>query len=112
MSQALQPRDPVLDGDRGADGPGVTDIDPADPAAPMYQLLARLRKPVALRDIMIRPVREGYAGQDLPDAATVLPPWSQLFPGQIVNEVRVLSSAGPIRCQGYRPDASSTPGPG
>jgi len=74
----------------------------------MYQLLARLRKPVALRDIMIRPVREGYAGQDLPDAATVLPPWSQLFPGQTVSEVRVPSHAGPIRCQIYRPAADVT----
>jgi acetyl esterase len=111
MSEALQPEDPVLDVDRRADGPGTTRIDAADPAAPMYQLLAKLRKPVALRDIMIRPVREGYAGQDLPDVATVLPPWEHLFPGQIVNEVRVLSSAGPIRCQVYRPDAGSTPRP-
>src|SRR6201987_3149226 len=111
MSQALQPEDPVLDVDRRADGPGVTGIDAADPAAPMYQLLARLRKPVALRDIMIRPVREGYAGQDLPDVATVLPPWEHLFPGQIVSEKRIQSHAGPIRCRIYHPDAGSGPRP-
>src|SRR5262245_16294206 len=91
------------DVDRRTDGPGVARIDAADPAAPMYQLLAKLRKPVALRDIMIRPVREGYAGQGLPDAATVLPPWEHLFPGLTVSEIRVPSSAGPIRCQVYRP---------
>ena len=89
MSQALQSERPTLDVDRRPDGPGVTHIDSTDPAAPMYQLLARLRKPVALRDIMIRPVREGYAGQDLPDVATVLPPWEHLFPGQMVSELRV-----------------------
>lgn len=99
-----------VDVDRRTDGPGVSHIDAADPAAPMYQLLAKLRKPVALRDIMIRPVREGYAGQDLPDAATVLPPWQHLFPGVAVNEIRVPSAAGPIRCQVYRPaDATSRP---
>ena len=111
MSEALLPEDPALDVDRRVDGPGTTHIDAADPAAPMYQLLTKLRKPVALRDIMIRPVRQGYAGQDLPDVATVLPPWENLFSGQIVNEVRVLSSAGPIRCQVYRPDAGFTPRP-
>jgi acetyl esterase len=41
--------------DQLADGPGVSRIDPADPAAPMYRLLARLRSPVALRDLMIHP---------------------------------------------------------
>jgi len=82
MNQALQPEDPLLNVDRRSDGPGVTHIDAADPATPMYELLAKLRKPVALRDIMIRPVREGYAGQDLPDLASVLPSWEHLFRGR------------------------------
>src|SRR6201987_4664847 len=111
MSQALPAEDPLLDVDRGPDGPGVTHIDAADSAAPMYELLAKLRKPVSLRDIMIRPVREGYAGQDLPDVATVLPPWEHLFPGQIVSEKRIQSPAGPIRCRIYHPDAGSGPRP-
>ena len=48
--------------DRLPNGPGVSRIDPSDPAAPMYRLLARMRSPVALRDIMIHPVRTGYIG--------------------------------------------------
>jgi len=43
--------------DQLADGPGVSRIDPSDPAAPMYRLLALMRSPVALRDLMIQPVR-------------------------------------------------------
>src|SRR5262245_54849707 len=89
MTPGSQQADASPDVDRRTDGPGVTRIDPADPAAPMYQLLAKLRKPVALREIMIRPVREGYAGQGLPDAATVLPPREHLFPGLAVSEIRV-----------------------
>ena len=111
MSQVSPPEDASRDVDRRADGPGVTHMDATDPAAPMYQLLAKLRKPVALRDIMIRPVREGYAGQDLPDASTVLPPWNHLFPGQTVSAARVPSPAGPIRCQIYRPAGDGTARP-
>jgi acetyl esterase len=50
--------------DKRADGPGVSTIDPGAPAAPMYRLLAQMRSPLALRDLMIRPVRTGYIGQD------------------------------------------------
>ncbi len=35
------------------DGPGVSHIDPDDPAAPNYELISRLRTPLTLRDIMI-----------------------------------------------------------
>jgi hypothetical protein len=45
--------------DQLADGPGVSRIDPSDPAAPMYRLLALMRSPVASRDLMIQPVRTG-----------------------------------------------------
>lgn len=44
--------------------PGVSRIDPEDPAAPNYELISRLRSPLTLRDIMIGPVRTGYVGQD------------------------------------------------
>lgn len=111
MSQSSRPEDTPSDVDRRSDGSGVTRIDPADPAAPMYQLLAKLRKPVALRDLMLCPVREGYAGQDLPEVSTVLPPWDHLFPGQTVSEIRVPSAAGPIRCQVYRPTADAVDRP-
>lgn len=102
QSQSSQP-----DVDCRTDGPGITCIDGTDPAAPMYQLLAKLREPVALRDLMLHPVRYGYAGQDLPDVASVLPPWGHLFPGMDVGEVRVRSPAGPIRCRTYRPNAGA-----
>lgn len=102
-----QPEKTPPDVDRRTDGPGITRIDPADPAAPMYQLLSKLRQPVALRDLMLHPVRYGYAGQDQPDTATILPTWDLLFPGMVVDEVRVPSPAGPIRCQTYRPKAAA-----
>jgi acetyl esterase len=107
MSLPSRPEVAQVDVDRRTDGPGVTRIDDADPAAPMYQLLTKLRKPVALRDLMLRPVRYGYAGQDLPDVSTVLPPWDHLFPGMAVSEICVPSPAGSIRCQVYRPAADA-----
>jgi acetyl esterase len=93
--------------DQRTDGPGVTHIDPADPAAPMYQLLNRIRRPLTLRDTMLLPVRSGYAGQTPPGGADALPRWDHLFPGVVVEEVNVPSPAGPIRCQVYRPSATA-----
>src|SRR5215469_8167419 len=52
--------------DQLPNGPGVSKIDPSDPAAPMYRLLAKMRSPVTLRDLMIHPVRTGYIGQEQP----------------------------------------------
>jgi len=59
--------------DQLADGPGVSRIDPTDPAAPMYRLLALMRSPVALRDLMLQPVRTGYIGQEKPIDPAELP---------------------------------------
>ena len=42
--------------DQLQDGPDVSKVDPADPAAPMYRLLAKMRSPVTLRDLMIHPL--------------------------------------------------------
>src|SRR5215813_5747056 len=39
--------------DQRPNGPGVSKIDPSNPAAPMYRLLAKMRSPVTLRDLMI-----------------------------------------------------------
>lgn len=91
--------------DERTDGPGVSKIDPGDPAAPMYRLLAEMRQPVALRDIMIQPVRTGYIGQDkeipnLPRSA------EELYPDVAVNEMHVPSPDGPVRCWTY-----ATPSP-
>jgi acetyl esterase len=89
--------------DQRTDGPGVTRIDPADPAAPLYQLLAKIRSPLTLRDTMILPVRTGYIGQDHPSGAAALPHWDHMFPEVVVEQIGVPSPAGPIRCQVYRP---------
>ena len=59
--------------DQRSNGPGVSKMDPSDPAAPMYRLLAKMRSPVTLRDLMIHPVRTGYIGQEQPLTAADLP---------------------------------------
>ncbi len=97
--------------DQRPDGPGVSKIDPSDPAAPMYRLLAKMRSPVTLRDLMIHPVRTGYIGQEQPIAATELPrSAAELYPDISVCEVAVPSPAGRIRCQVFSPPASSKGG--
>ncbi|MBX9774554.1 MAG: alpha/beta hydrolase [Xanthobacteraceae bacterium] len=93
--------------DQRRDGPGVSHIDPSDPAAPLYRLLAKMRSPVALRDIMIDPVRTGYIGKGAPIDPTDLPKSAaELYPGVAVSELAVPSPAGAIRCQVYRPPGS------
>src|SRR5262245_48469526 len=101
MAEASTADTPV---DQRTGGPGVTRIDGADPAAPMYQLLAKLRVPLTLRDTMIMPVRFGYAGQTPPDPNAV-PKWDGIFPNVGVSEIMVPSADGPVRCQVYRPSA-------
>src|SRR5262245_40050473 len=97
--------------DQRPDGPGVSKIDPSDPAAPMYRLLAKMRSPVTLRDLMIHPVRTGYIGQEQPLTAADLPKSAaELYPKIGVSEVAVPSSAGRIRCQVFSPPASKRRG--
>ena len=48
--------------DQLSDGPGISHIDPTDPAASYYNLLANLRSPLTLRALMIQPVGTGYIG--------------------------------------------------
>src|SRR5882757_7975748 len=99
---ASQRRAPFID--QLPNGPGVSRIDPADPAAPMYRLLARMRSPVALRDIMIHPVRTGYIGQAQPiDVAQLPTSATELYPDIRVSELAVPSPVGPVRCQIYSP---------
>src|SRR5262245_51777964 len=76
--------------DQLPDGPGVSKIDPADPAAPLYQLLAKMRSPVALRDLMLHPVRTGYIGQETPiDPADLPKGAAELYPDVGVSEIAV-----------------------
>jgi acetyl esterase len=88
--------------DQRIDGPGVSRIDASDPAAAYYQLLARMRSPLTLRDIMIRPVRTGYISHDL-DPSELPPSADKLYPEVVVSNIYVPSPSGPIRCQVYRP---------
>jgi acetyl esterase len=109
MDTASQTPPPYVD--QRPNGPGVSKIDPGDPAAPMYRLLAKMRSPVTLRDLMIHPVRTGYIGQEQPLAATELPKSAaELYPQIEVTEVAVPSLAGPIRCQVFSPPASAEGG--
>lgn len=96
--------------DQLAGGPGVSQIDPADPAAPNYRLLAALRTPLSLREIMIEPVRTGYIGKDHEVDPSALPPsGASLYPEVEVTEVLVPSADGPVRCAVYR-KAGAEPG--
>jgi acetyl esterase len=95
--------------DQRSDGPGVSHINPSDPAAPLYRLLAKMRSPVALHDIMIHPVRTGYIGQEKPiDPAELPKSAAELYPDVRVTEIAVPSPAGPIRCQVYAPPSPAS----
>ncbi|MBG0793323.1 alpha/beta hydrolase [Methylocystis sp. H62] len=90
--------------DARADGPGVIRISDDDPAAPFYRLLSKLRAPVAMRDMMMAPVRACYRGEGLAIDPAELPPGAaQLYPQVSVSTLAVPSDAGPIRCECYAP---------
>jgi acetyl esterase len=98
--------------DQLAGGPGVSACDPDDPAAPYYRLLARLRQPMTLRELMIRPVRTGYIGDGGPPSGPDLPPPAALlYPDIEVRTLSVPSPLGPIRCQLFRQPAATPPLP-
>ena len=98
---------PVPPVDQLPNGPGVSRIDPSDPAAPLYRLLAMMRKPLALRDIMIMPVRTGYIGDHPIDPKDLPPSAAELYPQILVSEILVPSRMGPVRCQVYAPATAS-----
>ena len=66
-----------------------------------------MRKPVALRDIMIMPVRTGYIGDHPIDPKELPPSAAELYPEILVSEILVPSRMGPVRCQVYAPAAAS-----
>lgn len=81
------------------DGTGVSQIDPTDPAAPYYRLLAQLRSPLTLRELMIQSVRTGYIGQDHPVDPKILPPSAKaLYPEVGVTPLAVPCALGFVRC--------------
>lgn len=53
---------------------GLSYIDPDDPAVPMYRVIATNRQPVALRDLIIAPVRVGYIGAGHQPDPSLIPP--------------------------------------
>jgi acetyl esterase len=85
---------------------GLSYIDPDDPAMPMYRVIANNRQPVALRDLMIAPVRSGYIGDGhQPDPALVPPTGAEAVPDVSVDQVYLPVRDGVARCQLYRPSA-------
>jgi acetyl esterase len=84
---------------------GLAYVDPADPALPMYRILANLRSPVALRDMMLIPVRTGYIGDDTPSPDPALVPISgaEAVPDVSCDTVYLPLAAGAMRCEVYRP---------
>lgn len=90
---------------------GLSSIKPNDPAAPYLQLLARLRHPLTLRELMIMPVRNGYIGQDAPAVTDLPPSAAALYPDVAVTEVSVAGPGGPIRCQVYAVQYRPVPKP-
>lgn len=98
--------------DQLADGPGVSTIDPGDPAASFYRLLTKLRAPVAMRDMMIAPVRACYIGEGVTIDPSELPKSAaELYPHVAVSTLKVPSKAGPIRCQCFTPPGAKDPRP-
>ncbi|GAA1699062.1 putative lipase LipH (carboxylesterase) [Mycolicibacterium murale] len=83
---------------------GLSYVDGDDPALPMYRVIANNRRPVALRDLMIAPVRSGYIGDGRqPDPALVPPSGAEAVPDVTVDQVYLPVRDGVARCQRYRP---------
>ncbi|MBM3563575.1 MAG: alpha/beta hydrolase [Alphaproteobacteria bacterium] len=90
--------------DERTDGPGAIRLSENDPAAPFYRVLMKLRAPVAMRDMMLAPVRACYRGEGLTVDPAELPPGAaQLYPQVSVSTRAVPSNAGPIRCECFAP---------
>lgn len=84
---------------------GLSYIEPDDPAMPSYRVIANNRQPVALRDMMILPVRTGYIGQDRvkPDPALVPPTGAEAVPDVDVDTVYLPVRDGVASALVYRP---------
>src|SRR3954467_9147316 len=94
--------------DQLAAGPGVSRIDPSDPAAPMYRLLALMRSPGGWRDLLLQRGRPAYIGQEKPiDPAELPKSAAELYPDIRVCELDVPSPSGRIRCQVFSPPGAA-----
>ena len=83
-------------------------ISPDDPAMPSYLVIANNRQPVALRDMMILPVRTGYIGADRirkPDPALIPPSAEETVPDVEETTVYLPVRNGYVSAQVYRPHA-------
>lgn len=89
---------------------GLSYISPDDPAMPSYRVIANNRQPVALRDIMIAPVRTGYIGQDAvkPDPALIPLSGAKAVPDVDVEVVYLPVRDGVARARVYRPRSASS----
>jgi acetyl esterase len=93
---------------------GLSYIDPHDPAMPSYRVIANNRSPVALRDMMIIPVRTGYVGGGghvAPDPALAPPTGAEAVPDVDVTVVYLPVRDGVARCQVYRPRSAASDAP-
>lgn len=96
-------------GSRDVTAPAVIDglsyVAPDDPAMPSYRVIANNRQPVALRDIMIAPVRSGYIGDGhaTHDPALDPPSGEQAVPDVDVAIVYLPVRDGVARARVYRP---------
>jgi acetyl esterase len=83
---------------------GLSYIPVDDPAMPSYRVIANNRRPVALRDLMIAPVRSGYIGQGSarPDPALVPRSGEEAVPGIDVTVAFLPVRDGVARCRIYR----------
>ena len=98
--------------DQLPNGPGVTVIDPNDPAAVQYRMVDAIRGASSLREMMIQPVRAGYLGANRRIDPALLPPTgAALFPTVAVQQIYIPTTAGPVRAQVYRTPDTPTPAP-
>ena len=67
---------------------GLSYIDPNDPAMPSYRVIANNRQPVALRDMLIEPVRTGYIGANHPKPDPALVPQAAILAGHLYEHER------------------------
>ncbi|WP_341578799.1 alpha/beta hydrolase [Microbacterium schleiferi] len=75
---------------------------------PSYRVIANNRQPVALRDMMILPVRTGYIGADRirkPDPALIPPSAEEAVPDVEETTVYLPVRNGYVSAQVYRPHA-------
>lgn len=84
---------------------GLSFVAADDPAMPSYRVIGNNRQPIALRDLMIAPVRSGYIGKDRtpPDPALVPPTGMEAVPDVDVATVYLPIRDGVVRALVYRP---------